>query len=612
MIRIKCESNSATQSRLLSVVNSLFPKGSKGVVPRDTPLNIFVKIIQFICQERLDFAMREIVFELLSIGRPIKIILTPERMNIGLRAFLVAADSLQQKDGDPPMPRSANIMPSGNTLLRVKKTFLNKVLTEDAARSIGMAAYYPLIRKVFTDILRALDLQCGRPLLLTTVKEQEENLLTGDRKAKIDLFRTCVAAIPRLIPDGMSRTELLSLLARLTLHIDEELRGLAFQSLQSLLLDFPDWRNDVLCEFFAFVSKDVPDTSHQQLDNSLRMLVQLLTSWRNAVSTSVCAVGSATSNNRIKKVPSDSDTHPSATIANSSTCFQAEGLALLMLCSVRSSTRRIGCHILKEIKALAEVIGLSESPVIDVLDKICPSACEKVSNILPPGEKQAILSAISSSSLDLQWVTDRSCPVWYAQEDETIQTTTTLSILQTAVSNNTLSADVSIANDPWALCLKEFLEYSNVPTQCPRAVLEAWSVIMPKINSVYSYLEPSPVQDNRASLLRSATAPRKPPIDRNLYFKLWRNYLLFAFRTVPPNVGTSLRCISPDVAMSSSPEAPDGRDGKSPLPLTSAMLFSVSPSALYKLVVPLIRLETIDVRDLAVHSLGLINHMAVK
>ena len=50
MIRIKCESNSATHSRLASIVNSLFPKGSKAVVPRDTPLNIFVKIIQFIAQ----------------------------------------------------------------------------------------------------------------------------------------------------------------------------------------------------------------------------------------------------------------------------------------------------------------------------------------------------------------------------------------------------------------------------------------------------------------------------------------------------------------------------------------------------------------------------------
>lgn len=50
MVRIKCESNSATQSRLQSIVNSLFPKGSKTIVPRDTPLNIFVKIIQFIAQ----------------------------------------------------------------------------------------------------------------------------------------------------------------------------------------------------------------------------------------------------------------------------------------------------------------------------------------------------------------------------------------------------------------------------------------------------------------------------------------------------------------------------------------------------------------------------------
>lgn len=126
MIRIKCESNHATQSRLQSIVNSLFPKGSKAVVPRDTPLSIFVKIIQFIAQERLDFAMREIVFDLLSVGRPIKIILTLKRMSIGLRAFLVVADSLQQKEGEPPMPRTMGVLPSGNTI-RVKKTYLNKV-----------------------------------------------------------------------------------------------------------------------------------------------------------------------------------------------------------------------------------------------------------------------------------------------------------------------------------------------------------------------------------------------------------------------------------------------------------------------------------------------------
>lgn len=44
-------------SRLLSIVSALFPKGSRSVVPRDTPLNIFVKIIQFIAQVNLELEL---------------------------------------------------------------------------------------------------------------------------------------------------------------------------------------------------------------------------------------------------------------------------------------------------------------------------------------------------------------------------------------------------------------------------------------------------------------------------------------------------------------------------------------------------------------------------
>ncbi|KAF0292915.1 Protein furry [Amphibalanus amphitrite] len=285
MIRIKCESNSATQSRLQSIVNSLFPKGSKNVVPRDTPLNIFVKIIQFIAQERLDFAMREIVFDLLSVGRAVKIVTTPERMSIGLRAFLVVADSLQQKEGEPPMPRTVGVLPSGNTL-RVKKTFLSKMLTDDAARSIGVSAYYPYVRKVFSDILRALDSQFGRPLMMTNtqnVNKEPDERITGERKPKIDLFRTCVAAIPRLVPDGMTRSDLIEMLARLTVHMDEELRALSFQSLTNLAVDFPDWREEVVLGLIWFMCKEVADTAPTLLDNGLRMVLQLLTSWRNAI-----------------------------------------------------------------------------------------------------------------------------------------------------------------------------------------------------------------------------------------------------------------------------------------------------------------------------------------
>ena len=47
----------------------------------------------------------------------------------------------------------------------------------------------------------------------------------------------------------MSRADLVDTIARQTVHSDEELRGLAFQSLQNLVIDFPDWREDVLWGF---------------------------------------------------------------------------------------------------------------------------------------------------------------------------------------------------------------------------------------------------------------------------------------------------------------------------------------------------------------------------
>ena len=60
-------------------------------------------------------------------------------------------------------------------------------------------------------------------MYLTAVHANLIYYLRGERKPKIDLFRTCVAAVPRLIPDGMSQYELIELLARLTVHVDDEL-----------------------------------------------------------------------------------------------------------------------------------------------------------------------------------------------------------------------------------------------------------------------------------------------------------------------------------------------------------------------------------------------------
>ncbi|XP_042872601.1 protein furry-like isoform X6 [Penaeus japonicus] len=595
MIRIKCESNSATHSRLASIVNSLFPKGSKGVVPRDTPLNIFVKIIQFIAQERLDFAMREIVFDLLSVGRQIKIIMTPERMSIGLRAFLVVADSLQQKEGDPPMPRTVGVLPSGNTL-RVKKTFLNKMLTEDTARNIGISAYYPLVRKSFNDILKALDSQFGRPLMMTNtqnVNKEPDEMITGERKPKIDLFRTCVAAVPRLIPDGMSGRDLVDMLSRLTVHMDEELRALAFQSLQSLVLDFPEWRHDVVYGFIQFIVKEVGDTSPQLLDNGVRMLLQLLTAWKNALTNT------NTTSNANKRDPGVGDLHHLHLHQrgdHSDVLRLAEGFALVLLCSCRQAPRRVSVAIMREVKQLAKVLGEEDPvnhPVIDVMDKWCGCVVESVLTLLPAGERSAVAA---TTNIDLQWLADRSSSVWTGGfvEDSSVK----------SVSVQHLPCE-----DVWALVLCGFIHHGRVLSSSPQAISHAWPIVYTRANSLYSIVDPTPPNDNRASLLRSATQMKKPISERDVYMNLWRNYVVLACRVVPAITKTPfIRCASPDISLGSSPDSGAGGDRGSDRHNPG---YSVSPLCLYKLLVPLLRYESTDMRDAVTLALGKINHIAL-
>lgn len=58
-----------------------------------------------------------------------------------------------------------------------------------------------------------------------------------------------------------------------------------------------------------------------------------------------------------------------------------------------------------------------------------------------------------------------------------------------------------------------------------------------------------PVSDNRASLLRGSTTVRKPVNERDVHMHAWRNYVMFAFRVVPPIPNPVVRCASPDLSL---------------------------------------------------------------
>uniref|UniRef100_A0A669P1K9 FRY like transcription coactivator n=1 Tax=Phasianus colchicus TaxID=9054 RepID=A0A669P1K9_PHACC len=557
VIRIKCESNTVTQSRLMSIVSALFPKGSRSVVPRDTPLNIFVKIIQFIAQERLDFAMKEIIFDLLSVGKsPKTFTINPERMNIGLRVFLVIADSLQQKDGEPPMPTTGVVLPSGNTL-RVKKIFLNKTLTDEEAKVIGMSIYYPQVRKALDSILRHLDKEVGRPMCMTSVQmsnKEPEDMITGERKPKIDLFRTCIAAIPRLIPDGMSRTDLIELLARLTIHMDEELRALAFNTLQALMLDFPDWREDVLSGFVYFIVREVTDIHPTLLDNAVKMLVQLINH------------GAA-------------HTLPLERTLYSNVFHVVEGFALVILCSTRPATRRLAVSVLREIRN-AVFLDFVIFMFFVLFSFVLQSASILESFIHLTGADQTTL-LYCPSSVDLQTLADWSSSPISHQFDVV------------SPSHIWIFAHVTQGQDPWIISLSSFMKQENLPKHCPTAVSYAWMFAYTRLQMLSPQVDiNSPINAKKVNTTTSSDS----------YIGLWRNYLILCCSAASSSSSStstgSVRC-SPPETLASTPDSGYSID--------SRIIGIPSPSSLFKHIVPMMRSESMEITESLVLGLGRTN-----
>ncbi|XP_042316523.1 protein furry homolog isoform X1 [Sceloporus undulatus] len=583
MIRIKCESNTTTQSRLITIITTLFPKGSRGVVPRDMPLNIFVKIIQFIAQERLDFAMKEIIFDFLCVGKPAKAFsLNPERMNIGLRAFLVVADSLQQKDGEPPMPVTGAVLPSGNTL-RVKKTYLSKTLTEEEAKMIGMSMYYSQVRKAVDNILRHLDKEVGRCMMLTNIQmlnKEPEDMITGERKPKIDLFRTCVAAIPRLLPDGMSKLELIDLLSRLSIHMDDELRHIAQNSLQGLLVDFVDWREDVLFGFTNFLLREVNDMHHSLLDTSLKLLLQLLTQWKLIIHTP--GKPSEQAKNRSSELIPNGCSH--RTLAErssySNVLHAVEGFALVLLCSFQVATRKLAVLILREIRALFHALGQTEDddrPMIDVMDQLSSSILESFIHVAVSDSTTLPLT----HNVDLQWLVEWNAVLVNSHYD--VKSPSHVWIFAQSVK------------DPWVLCLFSFLRQENLPKHCPTALSYAWPYAFTRLQLVMPLVDPNPVNAKKTSTASSG----------DHYVTLWRNYLILCFGVAKPSIMSPghLRVSTPEI-MATTPDGTVSYDNKT--------IGTPSVGTLLKQLVPLMRLESIEITESLVLGFGRTNSLVFR
>lgn len=101
--------------------------------------------------------------------------------------------------------------------------------------------------------------------------------------------------------------------------------------------------------FTQFLARDVQDTFPQLVDNGLRMLLQLLTCWKNSITLGLIKHQS----DKNKKHDLIDNQQKSKKVD----FFQAEAFALVMLCNCRPCPRRLSAHILREVKCLIKILG---------------------------------------------------------------------------------------------------------------------------------------------------------------------------------------------------------------------------------------------------------------
>ena len=155
----------------------------------------------------------------------------------------------------------------------------------------------------------------------------------AENKQRLCLMRTCISLLPRLMP-MFKETELVEMLTRLTVHIDDELKMTSFQTIKLLVSEYPQWRRGIFTGFTNFILKEISDMFPKLIEQSLKMLIQLLNSWKLSKAT-------------VTQTAADE---------HCQIIFHLEGFALFNLCHSHVQRRRYALAILKECRQIAELV----------------------------------------------------------------------------------------------------------------------------------------------------------------------------------------------------------------------------------------------------------------
>jgi Cell morphogenesis N-terminal/Cell morphogenesis central region len=399
------ESSSGTTRKIEDIIKLALPQGRKTHLSTDSfvaePLIELIRIIGFRHQE---LCFRTIIFplinsDLFASGKDLKVEqMEPEKMVIGIRAFLAIMSDLEKGEQGKPnfaqkFPQSSSIEPLPAPSAYSRPQLLADPVPNHASQDdilsrpvniskLGDVARHYHLR--FCEILGKITILCdntfgGQAVLnekfggvapKTPLAEtfgfgkRDEGPSTDQKQAYYDLLHVAIQALPRCLSDHVPFTSLINLLCTGSAHIQSNIAASSSQSLKSIArqghaqqvaIGYPRFIFNYDLKYSTMSDEGMLGPGH--IETTLTLYIELLKIWTEEIRQKIRTAGTEindSSGGAVRGVRLE--------MSNVLTQVdEIESYGLFFLCSQSRRVRTFAVEVLRMVTDFDEALGSEQS-----------------------------------------------------------------------------------------------------------------------------------------------------------------------------------------------------------------------------------------------------------
>ncbi|KAL3419802.1 cell morphogenesis protein pag1 [Phlyctema vagabunda] len=603
----------STVKKLEEVMKLVLPAGRRTYISTDPSIaEPLIQIIRIIGFKHTEYCLRTMVFPLINAdlfasGRDLKVEqLEPEKMVIGIRAFLAIMGDLEKgEQGRPPFPQHYQPLPL------YERIPTSPILTPPRTPSEPEAIYNreerlsrPVLTNALSDVAQeyygrfceilgkitiicdntfggqaVLDEKFNSPAPKTPIAEtfnfarRDDHQSPSDQKQGFyELLHVAVQALPRCLSAHIPFNSLVNLLCTGTAHVQYNIAESSAQSLKSIARQSHAQQVTIGFARFIFNFDDRYATMSDggmlgpgHIESTLKLYVELLQIWIEAIKqkTREAAADSADEGNTDKRgVQLDL----SGIWAH---VDEVESHGLFFLCSQSRRVRAFAINVLRLITEFDTALGKDNGRLIHILEGDSKRVMDFNDEHLSVAERSRLQRGMRKSNSQSALI-------------------------------ELCSSEVSYDTTLWFKIFPNLIRISY--DRCPFAVTLGRELICNRILQMYRGIQllseanrgPQYATFDRLDVGSGRMLTRTPTTPPEVLVEQWKLYLIVACTTLSDKGGQQ----------ASPPLSQHARKGSKPAQGQEKI---TSARSLFKYIIPLLSVGPASIRDAVVVSLGSIN-----